>query len=101
MQVVKPPLARDTGRPPLLTEIRLRHYSGGMISEFHQLSDKVNRLAELAQSLRQENAELRLTVASLTAENADLARRIDEAYRRVSALLEKIPASDEQHEETA
>jgi hypothetical protein len=72
-----------------------------MVSEFHQLSDKINRLADLAQSLRRENADLRLTVASLTAENADLAKRIEEAYRRVSALLEKIPAPDDQNEEAA
>ena len=77
------------------------YYSDGMVSEFHQLSDKINRLADLAQSLRRENADLRLTVASLTAENADLAKRIEEAYRRVSALLEKIPAPDDQNEEAA
>jgi cell division protein ZapB len=76
-------------------------YSGGMISEFHQLSEKIAKLAELAQALRRENAELRLTQVGLTAENADLARRIDEAYKRVSALLDKIPASDEQDEEAA
>ena len=76
-------------------------YSGEMISEFHQLSEKIVKLAELAQALRRENAELRLTQAALTAENTDLARRIDEAYKRVSALLDKIPASDEQDEEAA
>lgn len=76
-------------------------YSDGMISEFHQLSEKIVQLAELAQSLRRENAELRLTVASLTTENEDLARRIEEAYRRVSALLDKIPATGEQDEEAA
>ena len=77
------------------------HYSGGMVSEFHQLSEKIVQLAELTQSLRRENADLRLTVASLTTENADLAKRIEEAYRRVSALLDKIPMPDEQSEETA
>ena len=82
----------------LLTQIRLPYYSGGMLSEFHQLSEKVDQLAELAQSLRRENADLRLTLASLTAENADLSRRIQEAYQRVAALLEKIPASHESEE---
>ncbi len=77
------------------------HYSGGMVSEFHQLSEKIVQLAELTQSLRRENADLRLTVASLNTENADLAKRIEEAYRRVSALLDKIPMPDEQSEETA
>ena len=76
------------------------YYSDGMISDFHQLSEKIVKLAELAQSLRRENADLRLTLASLTAENADLAKRIEEAYTRVSALLDKIPAGD-QNEEAA
>jgi len=69
-----------------------------MIAEFHQLSEKITQLAELAQSLRRENADLRLALASVTAENADLARRIEEAYQRVSALLDKIPALDEPNE---
>lgn len=85
----------------LLTEIRLANYSGGMISDFHQLSEKITQLAELAVSLRRENADLRLTLASLTAENAELSKRIEEAYHRVSALLDKIPAPDEQNEEAA
>ncbi|HEY8607330.1 MAG TPA: DUF904 domain-containing protein [Noviherbaspirillum sp.] len=85
----------------LLTQIPPANYSGGMISEFHQLSGKVVQLAELADSLRRENAELRLSVASLTAENAELARRIEEAHRRVSALLDKIPLGSDQKEETA
>jgi uncharacterized protein (TIGR02449 family) len=65
-----------------------------MVSEFHQLSEKVSQLAELAASLKRENAELRLNVTSLSAENADLSKRIEQAYQRVSALLEKIPALD-------
>ncbi|RJG05366.1 DUF904 domain-containing protein [Noviherbaspirillum cavernae] len=72
-----------------------------MVSEFHQLSEKISQLAELAHSLRRENADLRLGMAALTAENADLSSRIDEAYQRVAALLEKLPASDEQNEEAA
>jgi regulator of replication initiation timing len=78
-----------------------------MISEFHQLSDKVSQLAELAHSLRRENADLRLTIASLGAENRELAARIEQAYQRVAALLEKFPAADvaeaeeEQDEEAA
>jgi cell division protein ZapB len=69
----------------------LHHYSGGMISEFQSLSEKINQLAELAQSLRRENAELRLNVAATAAENADLSKRMQEAYKRISALLEKMP----------
>ena len=85
----------------LLTEIRLGYYSGGMISDFHQLSEKVTQLAKLTQSLRRENADLRLTLASLSAENAELSKRIEEAYHRVSALLEKIPVTGEPNEEAA
>jgi cell division protein ZapB len=72
-----------------------------MISEFHHLADKVGQLAELTQLLRRENAELRLTVAALTEENQDLSKHMEEAYRRVSALLDKIPAADEPGEEAA
>ena len=77
------------------------HYSCGMVSEFHQLSEKISQLAELAQSLRRENAELRQRVAALSSENADLAGRIEEATQRVTALLEKIPAPEEQDREIA
>jgi FtsZ-binding cell division protein ZapB len=75
-----------------------------MVSEFHQLSEKVSQLAELAQSLRRENADLRLNLAAVTAENADLSKRIQQAYQRVSALLEKIPVPEvpnAQNEEAA
>ena len=84
----------------MLTEIRLHHYSGEMTSEFHLLSEKINQLAELTQSLRRENADLRLNTAAVAAENADLSKRMQEAYKRISALLEKIP-SPEQDKETA
>ena len=82
----------------MLTEIRLHHYSGGMISDFQSLSEKITQLAELAQSLRRENAELRLSVASSAAENAELSRRMQEAYLRISALLEKIPMPENDQE---
>jgi cell division protein ZapB len=71
-----------------------------MNSEFHQLPEKINRLADLAQALRHENAELRLSRAALASENADLSRRIQDACQRVAALLEKIPAA-EQDEDVA
>jgi regulator of replication initiation timing len=71
-----------------------------MISEFHQLVEKVGRLAELARTLRRENADLRLNLAALAAENADLTRRMEEAHQRVSMLLDKIPVI-EQDEEAA
>lgn len=76
----------------------MHHYSGGMVSEFHSLFEKINQLAELAQSLRRENAELRLNVAAATAENADLSTRMQEAYKRIAALLEKIPMPEKDQE---
>ena len=76
-------------------------YSDKMISEFDQLSEKVALVAELAQSLRRNNAELRRMVAALTAENADLAKRMEEASYRVSALLDKLPKDDASNKETA
>lgn len=76
----------------------MHHYSGGMISEFHSLSEKITQLAELAQSLRRENAELRLNAATVAAENADLSTRMQEAYKRISALLEKMPVPEQDQE---
>jgi hypothetical protein len=70
-----------------------------MISDFHQLYEKISQLAELAQSLRKENGELRLSLAALVNENANLAKRMQEAHQRVTALMDKIPVA-EQDEET-
>jgi cell division protein ZapB len=82
----------------LLTEISLQHYSDEMISDFHQLYEKISQLAELAQSLRRENAELRLNAAALVAENAALSKRMQEAHLRVTALLDKIPVAETDEE---
>lgn len=78
----------------------MRHYSDEMISDFHKLSEKISQLAELTQALRSENADLRLKSVALAAENAELARRMQEAHERVAALLESIP-TPEQDEEAA
>ena len=61
-----------------------------MILEFHQLSEKIQKLAELTHTLRRENADLRHRTIALQDENAELEPRIDEAYQRVVALLEKM-----------
>lgn len=84
----------------LLTVIPLHIYSGEMITDFHNLSEKIGQLADLTQSLRSENADLRLKAVALAAENAELTRRMQEAHDRVAALLEQIPAQ-EKDEETA
>lgn len=78
----------------------MHNYSDDMISDFHQLSEKISQLAALTQSLRSENADLRLKSVALAAENAELARRMQEAHERVAALLESIP-TPEQDEEAA
>jgi cell division protein ZapB len=62
-----------------------------MISEFNELSDKIDRLAELTQSLRRENATLRQSNVLLAAENEAFMQRLSEAQRRVEALLATIP----------
>ena len=67
-----------------------------MISEFHDLSDKIDRLAELTLSLRRENAHLRQSNALLSAENVAFMERLSEAQRRVEALLAKLPAPAEE-----
>jgi cell division protein ZapB len=87
-----------------------RRYSCGMISEFDLLSDKINKLVQLVQSLRQQNAELRQQIDALNADNAALAARMNEeidalnadnaalaarmseAHDRVAAVLDQLPA---------
>jgi FtsZ-binding cell division protein ZapB len=64
-----------------------------MISDFDHLYQKIRQLAELAQSLRRENADLRVRAAALSAENADLAQRMQQAHQRLAALLETVPAA--------
>ncbi len=63
-----------------------------MISEFQDLSDKIDRLAQLTQSLRAENYLLRQANSLLSAENGAFKERLNEAQRRVEALLEQFPA---------
>jgi regulator of replication initiation timing len=65
-----------------------------MISEFQDLSDKIDRLAQLTQSLRAENHLLRQANSLLGAENLALKERLAEATRRVEALLEQFPAPE-------
>ena len=77
-----------------MTEIPRHPYSYGMISEFQDLSDKIDRLAEMTTSLRRENALLRQTNTLLGRENEAFMERLSEAQRRVEALLAQLPAPD-------
>ena len=63
-----------------------------MISEFQDLSDKIDRLAQLTQSLRAENYLLRQANSLLSAENLSFKERMLLAQSRVEALLEQFPA---------
>jgi uncharacterized protein (TIGR02449 family) len=69
-----------------------------MISEFQDLSDKIDRLAQLAQALRSENYLLRQANALLSAENVDFKHRLLAAQQRVEAMLAQLeppaPADD-------
>ena len=70
-------------------------YSGGLISEFEELSDKIDQLAEMTNALRRENAQLRQANAALVVENMGYQRRLSEASGRIVALLEKVPALED------
>jgi len=67
-----------------------------MISEFQDLSDKIDRLAQLTQSLRAENYLLRQANTLLSAENLAFKERLIEAQRRVEALLDELPKPPEE-----
>lgn len=62
-----------------------------MISEFHDLSAKIDQLAALTQTLRTENYLLRQANTLLSAENLAFQQRLAEAQRRVEALLTQLP----------
>ncbi|MCD2515452.1 hypothetical protein LQ564_03895 [Massilia sp. G4R7] len=72
-----------------------------MISEFQDLSDKIDRLAQLTQSLRAENQLLRKANSLLGAENIAFKHRLKEAQARVEALLEHFPAPAAQLDDAA
>ena len=67
-----------------------------MISEFQDLSDKIDRLAQLTGSLRAENYLLRQANSLLSAENLAFKERMLLAQSRVEALLEQFPAPEAQ-----
>lgn len=61
-----------------------------MISEFQELSDKIDQLAQLTQSLRGENYLLRQANSLLSAENVEYKNRLLVAQHRVEALLAQL-----------
>ncbi len=66
-----------------------------MDSDFRALSEKISRLAELTHQLRRENADLRLRVTELTSDNADMSQKLLMAKQKVTALIERYPAPNE------
>lgn len=74
-----------------MTAIRLPHYSGAMTPDLTLLAEKIEQLAMLTQRLRRENADLRLQLAAVTAEKAELDDRMQQACSRTAALLDKLP----------
>jgi cell division protein ZapB len=65
-----------------------------MISEFQDLSDKIERLASLVGSLRSENAQLRQTNELLNEVNLALVERLVEVQHKVEAVIEQLPAPE-------
>jgi len=65
-----------------------------MISEFQDLSDKIERLASLVGSLRSENAQLRQTNELLNEVNMALVERLVEVQHKVEAVIEQLPAPE-------
>lgn len=65
-----------------------------MISEFQELSDKIDRLAQMAQALRSENYLLRQANALLSAENVDFKNRLLQAQQRVEAMLAQLEPAE-------
>jgi cell division protein ZapB len=72
-----------------------------MISEFQELSDKIDRLAQVVQTLRSENYLLRQANTLLSAENVDFKNRLLQAQTRVEAMLAQLEPADASPDEEA
>ena len=56
-----------------------------------QLERKVDQMVAICASLRSENQDLRAHVASLEADKAALARKIELTAERLEGLMERLP----------
>jgi cell division protein ZapB len=56
-----------------------------------QFERKVDQMVAICASLRSENQDLRAHVASLEAEKAALAKKIEVTAGRLESLLERLP----------
>ena len=55
------------------------------------LDDKISQLVQLTQKLREDNSELRQSLASVQNENKRLSEKVDTAKARLETLLAQIP----------
>jgi cell division protein ZapB len=66
-------------------------YSPGMHAELDTLEAKIRQVAELCQTLRQENVGLRQQLLTSRQDNKQLTSRLDAAKTRLHALLDTLP----------
>lgn len=64
-----------------------------MLEEFDQLASRIGDLARLVQALRAENQQLRTQLTNASTDLEGMRRRVDEAGRRLDALMERLPAA--------
>ncbi len=62
-----------------------------MHAELDTLEAKIRQVAELCQSLRQDNIALRQQLLTAQQDNKQLTTRLDAAKARLQALLETLP----------
>jgi cell division protein ZapB len=66
-------------------------YSRAMHAELDTLEAKIRQVAELCQTLRNENIALRQQLLAAQQDNKQLTTRLDAAKTRLQALLETLP----------
>jgi cell division protein ZapB len=69
-------------------------YSRAMHAELDTLEAKIRQVAELCQTLRNENIALRQQLLTAQQDNKQLTTRLDAAKTRLQALLETLPEDD-------
>jgi cell division protein ZapB len=65
-----------------------------MDPELASLEEKLAQLVQRMKALRDENRELRQSLATRTDENARLAEKLNAAKSRIEALLRQIPETE-------
>lgn len=85
-----PGLRAHPPRPPIDPPHRAP-YSRAMHAELDTLEAKIRQVAELCQTLRNENIALRQQLLTAQQDNKQLTTRLDAAKTRLQALLETLP----------